>query len=451
MIQFNDDVSIAGDSLDSREKTRMNPTKPASQELSRLLLGFLIVLMLPACEARREASEENAGEPWAALRELGDRLHEAAEVGENSSAAGSDRENADGGRYLAEILLARAGHEIFADPDYPAFRPQYPESAHVGLVNPDNLYETARIRPGVEYLVRGTRGTTADLVFQVYEGSPGVKGSLKSISTLSADNLQLDDHARFEIHVGPTPRKGNWLDSGETGGLLLVRWSHSDWATERPGRTEIVRVGGEGQPRPNPDVTDIAQRIRSAGAAVPDAGQFWLDFVDRIRLFSGDNDVMAPRETGDQGLAGQVSSMGRWHLEDDEALVLTLPRANARYQGVQLGNFWFDALEWADRQTSLSGGQARLGSDGRYHYVISARDPGVPNWLDTTGLPEGLFFIRFQGLAGEIAEADHPEAQRVKTSEIRQHLPPDTPAIDAKARRAQLAERQIQIQRRYGR
>ena len=100
---------------------------------------------------------------------MGDSLQRAAEVGENADAAGSDRENADGGRYLAEILLAQTRRAVFGDPDFPVFRPQFPESAHTGLVNPDNLYESAPIRPDVDYLVRGTRGTTADVVFQVYE------------------------------------------------------------------------------------------------------------------------------------------------------------------------------------------------------------------------------------------------------------------------------------------
>ena len=143
--------------------------------------------------------------------------------------------------------------------------------------------------------------------------------------------------------------------------------------------------------------------------------------------------------------------MGRFDLEDDEALVLSVPKTEARYQGVQLGNFWFDALEWANRQTSLSGGQAHLGSDGRYHYVIAKEDPGVPNWLDTTGLQEGLFFLRFQGLPAPLDEENHPSAELVKIGDVRAHLPADTPSINEQARREQLAARQIQLQRRYGR
>lgn len=412
---------------------------------------LLLALGMLGCAAGRDATTQPADAPWAALRIVGDDFHRSAVVGEDARAAGSDRDNAEGGRYLAEIALHQLQRNVFWDPDFPAFRPQFPESAHTGMVNPDNLYESARIRPGVEYVIRGTRGTTADVVFQVYEGSPGVKDSLRGISTLSVDTIDFEDDGSFELHVGPTPHAKNWLRTDEGAGLLLVRWSHSDWATERAGRAEVVRVGGEGEPSSNPDAAGVARGLRDAGHAVPDAGQFWIDFAGRVRLFTGDNDVMTPRVTGGGGLEGQVSALGKFALEDGEALIVTVPKADARYQGLQLGNFWFDALEWANRQTSLSGGQARLGSDGRYHYVIAEVDPGVPNWIDTTGLDEGLFFLRFQGLKTPIADDDAPAAKLVRIEELRDHLPSDTPVVDATARRAQLAERQIQVQRRYGR
>ncbi len=419
--------------------------------LPTALCCLLIAALGLGCEAQREPSAEYAGEPWASLRAMGDSLHRAADVGENAHAAGSDRENADGGRYIAEIAIGQFRRGIFSDPDYPAFRPQYPETAHTGLVNPDNLYEHTQIRPGVDYLVRGTRGTTADLVFQVFAGSPGVNGKLRDVGTLSLDAIEFDDEGNFEIHVGPTPRDENWIKTDDEAGLLLVRWSHSDWSSERAGRTEIIRIGSAGEPSPSPEVGDVARKLRKAGAAVPDASTFWLDFVSKIRLFVRENDIMKPRETGSQGLEGQVAAMGRFSLGADEALIVSVPKADARYQGLQLGNYWFDALEWANRQTSLAGGQSRLGSDGRYHYVISHKDPGVPNWLDTTGLPDGLFFLRFQGLQTPLEDADLPSAELVKLEQIRQHLPADTPLVDAEARGRQLAERQLQIQRRYGR
>lgn len=419
--------------------------------MSRYLVLLFAGILGTGCASGHRAESVGVETPWAAFRGGAADWARAGELGEEARPAGTDRGNADGGRYLAEIALHQIRRSVFADPDYPVFRPQFPESGHTGLVNPDNLYESAAIRPGVDYVIRGTRGTTADVVFQVYEGHPGVRGSLRGISTLSLDRIDFETDGRFEIHVGPTPHPRNWLKTDDGAGLLLVRWSHSDWQTERAGRAEVVRVGAEGEPAPIAGERDVARGIREATEAVPDAGDFWLGFAGRIRLGTFDNDVTAPRETGGEGLQGQVNAAGKFALDEGEALIVTVPKTDARYQGFQLGNFWFDSLEWANRQTSLSGGQARLGSDGRYHYVIAHEDPGVPNWLDTTGLKEGFFFVRFQGLRTPIDDDEAPSAERVKIDEIRRHLPPDTPVVDADQRRAQLAARQSQLRRRYGR
>ena len=40
-------------------------------------------------------------------------------------------------------------------------------------------------------------------------------------------------------------------------------------------------------------------------------------------------------------------------------------------------------------------GQAVLERDGTLRVVITHRDPGVPNWLNTAGHREGLFFCRW--------------------------------------------------------
>ena len=191
--------------------------------MKRTLSCLLIAALGFGCEVKREPSAEHAGEPWASLRAMGDSLHRAAEVGENARAAGGDRENADGGRYITELAVKQIRRGVFSDPDYPAFRPQYPEAAHTGLVNPDNLYEGTQIRPGVDYLLRGTRGTTADLVFQVFAGNPGVKGKLRDVGTLSLDAIEFDDEGNFEIHVGPTARDKNWIKTDDEAGLLLSR------------------------------------------------------------------------------------------------------------------------------------------------------------------------------------------------------------------------------------
>src|SRR3546814_3501739 len=50
-----------------------------------------------------------------------------------------------------------------------------------------------------------------------------------------------------------------------------------------------------------------------------------------------------------------------------------------------------DALPiyWVNNHSSLNDAQARVDKDGLFRAVISAQDPGVPNWLDTAGNASG--------------------------------------------------------------
>ena len=68
-------------------------------------------------------------------------------------------------------------------------------------------------------------------------------------------------------------------------------------------------------------------------------------------------------------------------------MIGTVPAAPgvAPYQGIQLGSMWYISLDDTSHQTSLTADQARADPDGNLRFVISERDPGVANWLETTG------------------------------------------------------------------
>jgi hypothetical protein len=82
--------------------------------------------------------------------------------------------------------------------------------------------------------------------------------------------------------------------------------------------------------------------------------------------------------------------------------------------------------------------------------VIAHRDPGVPNWLDTTGHSAGFMAPRWAYF-----EKPPPEqwptisARQVRFAEIRKHLPPGTRAVSPAERVAQIAIRQRHVQRRF--
>ena len=141
------------------------------------------------------------------------------------------------------------------------------------------------------------------------------------------------------------------------------------------------------------------------------------------------------------GVPTQVSASGHFDLAPDEALIVTTLPSDAPYQGIQLGNLWFESLDYENRLTSFSTAQARLSSDGRYHFVVSSNDPGVPNWLDTAGHRRGMLLLRWQGV-GELPKSHQPKTRVVKLSDLRQHLPGDEPRYGPRKRAQQLSRRQ---------
>ena len=149
------------------------------------------------------------------------------------------------------------------------------------------------------------------------------------------------------------------------------------------------------------------------------------------------------------GLPNQISSLDQFNLAPGQALVIDVaPNANAGYQGLEVADVWGQTLPYATHEASLNGTQAYLGSDGLYHFVISATDPGVPNWIDTEGHTKGFVFLRWQHLTGPFTSADSPTGGPVELSDLASVLPPGTPTVTPFQRAISLFLRDLSVARR---
>ena len=109
-------------------------------------------------------------------------------------------------------------------------------------------------------------------------------------------------------------------------------------------------------------------------------------------------------------------SMGKWDLGPDDALVMEGTFPPSRFTNVVLWNVHMQTLDYRTRRNALNQAQIVPEADGTYRIVISAQDPGVPNWLDTSGHRRGTIFWRF------LLPDEQPETPRchvVKVSELR--------------------------------
>jgi hypothetical protein len=145
------------------------------------------------------------------------------------------------------------------------------------------------------------------------------------------------------------------------------------------------------------------------------------------------------------GLARQSYYEGAYDLTDDEALYfeVAIPK-QCGYWSLILTNEIYETTDWYNNQSSLNGAQAVLSSDGVFRAVISARDPGIHNWLDTAGNARGAV----QGRWLDCDERPLPSMHKVKFSELSDLLPPDTARVTAAERDAALRERRLRAQQR---
>jgi hypothetical protein len=373
-----------------------------------------------------------------------DAVREAEQVIREAPHVRDEQDLAEGYDYLAGSIRASLQMAWAYERDFPFFVRSTGPYTKLGLDNPDTLYFHANVRDDAEYVVTGVRGTTADLSFQVLGGDYTPVQVPDSLTAFDDREIHVGEDGSFEVRFGP-PRPdppADYFPLGPGAAMLVVREVFSDWARERPGLLRIHRAGHEGRAPPPVDTDLVTKRYDVAGRILLGRLRTFLEFPKWFYLELPVNTMTEPRVTPG-GLSTQYSAAGHYDLDDDQALVVTVPASEAPYQGIQLGSMWYVSLDYTNHQTSLTTDQARVDPDGRMRFVVSERDPGLVNWLERTGHRRGYVQIRWQRLSRELKPADGPEVEVMRFDDLRRRLPFHAESrIDARTYAARIAERQ---------
>ncbi|WP_245592586.1 hypothetical protein [Actinomadura rifamycini] len=363
----------------------------------------------------------------AATRGFAAAVAEAERVIRAAPHVRTDQDLAEGLDYLAGSIKASL-HMVGAyQKDFPYFAASTGPYSKLGLDNPDTLYFHAYIRDDAEYVVTGRRGTTADLSFQVMNGDYSPTASPDSLTAFDDRELDIGPDGGYRVRFGPPrPDAGpGYFALAPGSAMLIVREVFGDWAAERPGEIRIHRADTLGTSPPPVPAAAMARRFDVAGRMLVARIRTFLAFPEWHYLRLPVNTLTEPRLTPG-GLATQYSSVGHYDLADDEVMVITVPAADkavAPYQGFQLGSMWYVSLDYINHQTSLTADQARIDPDGMIRYVVGERDPGLANWIETTGHRRGYLQFRWQRLARDLTPADGPSVEVMPFDALPDRLP----------------------------
>ncbi|WP_018219370.1 hypothetical protein [Salinispora pacifica] len=328
----------------------------------------------------------------------------------------------EGYDYLAGGIRSSIQMAWSYDREFPYFVRSTGPYTKMGLDNPDTLYFHAWLHDDAEYVVTGRRGSTADLSFQVLDGSYSPVNVPGSLTAFDDREIEVAADGSFEIRFGPGLSGPNAFPLAPGSAMLVVREVFSDWAAERPGMLRIHRPDTIGGTPPPLTEETLAKRYAVAGKILTGRIHTFLAFAERFYLNLPVNTLTPPRLTPG-GLATQYSSVGHYQLAEDQAMVITVRVSDAPYQGIQLGSMWYISLDYSNHQTSLTVPQARIDPDGMIRYVISERDPGVANWLECTGHDRGYVQLRWQRLSHALTAADGPRVEVVAVDDLPKQVP----------------------------
>ncbi|HEV2373197.1 MAG TPA: hypothetical protein VGS19_13600 [Streptosporangiaceae bacterium] len=356
-----------------------------------------------------------------------DAVVEAERIISGASHVKTEQDLAEGYEYLAGNIRSALELAWAYERDFPYFVASVGPYTKLGLDNPDTLYFHAYLRDDAEYIVTGCRGTTTDLSFQVLDGDYSPVTVPGSLAAFDDREIEIAADGTLEVRFGPAKDSPgpNYFTLGPGSAMLLVREVYSDWASERRGTITVRRADRAGSAPPAPATGAQGKRYTVAGKILLSRLRTFLAFPEWFYLNLPVNTLTEPRPTPG-GLASQFSSAGHYDLDDDQAMIITVPaagRATAPYQGIQLGSMWYISLDYINHQTSLTADQARVDPDGMLRFVVSERDPGVVNWLELLGHRRGYVQIRWQRLTRELGPDDGPEVEVVPVSEVPARLP----------------------------
>jgi hypothetical protein len=364
--------------------------------------------------------------------------------------AGSPLETTDGIEYMLANLYVALDNSLAAMVPRATFHHYRPPTPLVGCPNPDQDYRVAPLDPDGLYRIHGNLYDTAFLSMVIYGYVPKEQQKTKGWGStlegmLDSRDIAFEKDGSFELFVGASRPKSakNWLALTPNAREIMIRAMHHDRARERPAELDIERLD-----TPVAQSTTSAENL-AAGQQMLRQGELasrqlsdaqvatWvrritanarsvLQFRKAMSVVDAESGVhitnkavvvtmanAAARQAQPNPLVNYMNI--RMELDEGESLLIEGRPPKAPYWSVAFCDYWMSNP--GGRITGwLNDSTVELEPDGSYRVVVGPEDPGVKNWIDTTGHTRGGLLWRF--VSGDVV----PEAAKVsvvKTAELR--------------------------------
>lgn len=329
--------------------------------------------------------------PAGSWKRFCERLTTFAESAAGPEFPGTDADRLAMIEHLVDQAVLWPGWEVLhADPTRPAFHRHNDLTSQWGGPNADNVYRHARIAPGHRYRVRGRMHSCEDFILALRAGFMHAEtwGTLRQLSSMDRAIGRGDE---FEILLGGDDPAALPIPEGTV--MVSVREYYHRWEEEEPATWVIECLDAPETPSALTSAL-LDARLDAAAEQIERSVTYWNEYMREARAERSSNSFAAPQKLA-KGLSVARYAFCFWDLAPEEALVIESDVPDARYVSLQLYRLGtFELVDPYGRLSSRNQTQLEV-RDGRFTAVLSARDVGVANWLETGGLERGLCTLRW--------------------------------------------------------
>jgi hypothetical protein len=380
-----------------------------------------------------------SGQAWNHLLES---LKRMGDVVLSDDVPGQSVDMASGFRHLLVLLGVGIDELLRRDLDrVPAVKASGMDAAYKwGMECPDCIYLGSALNGSETYRLSGKRGTAR------YVGLQVMSGMASSFNALLED-FELGPDGEFDLILSAEPHPGNWIPLDDQATMFVVRHFFYDWEHEDPATLSIEQLSGSSLipgSVPVEPMTAMARQLVALGDFMEDNLSFFL----ALSHPGEPNSFLPPLDGAAIGAAAENRPViGSWKLAPDEALIIEVTPPEGLYWSFSLGNFWWETIDYGNRQSSINGHQAVIDEDGNVRVVVAHQDPGAANWLDTAEHSEGAIILR----CVRTESAPSPSTRLVKFDQLAGELPAGTRCLTSQERESVIDIRRRAVSRRFAR
>ena len=308
----------------------------------------------------------------------------------------TDQEAGEGLRAILKILSMEVNDTINSDYMNPLFERLDTRHREVGAFNPDAEYDQTKIDGTYDYAVTGNLGTVRYVSLTV---NGTVDGKNTIVGYMDDKEIRALADPAGNITIWLTKEKpdkpGGWIRIPKEASGVVARQYIADRKKETMATFAVTAVGKN---LPNVDSMsddEIADRVSKVTNALlvnstwhrtlmPYALQAPNKFFERSGTAIGGN--IANTEN--------LYDMAYYELGDDEALVIDFQPPKTKFWNLTSATIWHESQHYLTQPVSLTLDEVVTRPDGTVRFVLSDRDPELPNWIKTFHHKRGFLILR---------------------------------------------------------